>query len=501
MLKMFGVGKPDHPLADSREARRILEALPPQELKALEELAHWHESASAAEGFKPADRVQVLTSIEEAAQARVRKLGRDYFGAARPSRYQENLMWTQLHEYWRQAAMAWARAMDQVLQAKGADAKSIAVPAARALRAFGQQIKWQHMRYGPIDPAVWGTLNKVYSVAENRGAADAKVTFAAGGLTVETTPRQEFLKVALFSASSPDGLVPLEVELAERLVGDLAPNFRMGTEPSLELLYWTDLEKPMSPQRATKTPPQSAAMRCFGSGDALPTLQGHVQKIRATGQVPSGINLGGTYEPDVVLEVMEHLALYWAPDPPERQHARHPVKSRIAVSNGFKAVVDMLGGGDTLAFDSSGAESWIVENVSAGGFGAAVPHIKGDWLRVGVLLAMQPDGGTNWVVGIVRRVNRVSNQEARVGIQTISRAPRALNFTLRGAGEHPGLLLPSPVLGSGEVSIALPASVYAKGVNLEAEIDGKYHVFMPIGTPERGEDYELVRFREMIREA
>jgi hypothetical protein len=164
-------------------------------------------------------------------------------------------------------------------------------------------------------------------------------------------------------------------------------------------------------------------------------------------------------------------------------------------------VVDMLGGGDTLAFDSSGAESWIVENVSAGGFGAAVPQIKGDWLRVGVLLAMQPDGGTNWVAGIVRRVNRVSNHEARVGIQTISRAPRALNFTLRGAGEHPGLLLPSPVLGSGEVSIALPASVYAKGVNLEAEVDGKHHVYMPIGAPERGDDYELVRFREMIREA
>ena len=37
-------------------------------------------------------------------------------------------------------------------------------------------------------------------------------------------------------------------------------------------------------------------------------------------------------------------------------------------------------------------------------------------------LEVSTDGGTNWVVGIVRRVNRVSGQEARVGIQTISRA-------------------------------------------------------------------------------
>jgi hypothetical protein len=177
------------------------------------------------------------------------------------------------------------------------------------------------------------------------------------------------------------------------------------------------------------------------------------------------------------------------------------VKSRIAITNGFKAVVDMLGGGDTLAFDTGGSESWIVENVSAGGFGTVVPQIKGDWLRVGVLLAMQPDGGTNWVVGVVRRVNRMSNQEARVGIQTISRAPAVVNFTLRGMGEHTGVLLPSPVLGSGEVSVALPAHVYARGVNLEATIDGKQHVYMPTGTPERGEDYELVRFREMVRDS
>ena len=51
MLKIFG-GRPDHPLADPRELRRVLDALPPQEQKALEELAHWHESVAAAEGFK-----------------------------------------------------------------------------------------------------------------------------------------------------------------------------------------------------------------------------------------------------------------------------------------------------------------------------------------------------------------------------------------------------------------------------------------------------------------
>ena len=139
MLKLFGGGGPDHPMADPKEARRILEALPAQELKALEELAAWHESVSSAPGFKPADRMQLLAQVDDAAQPRLRKLARDYFAAKRPSRYQENLMWTQLHEYWRQAGQAWARALDAVLQAgKGAESRALPQLAVRTLRALAQ---------------------------------------------------------------------------------------------------------------------------------------------------------------------------------------------------------------------------------------------------------------------------------------------------------------------------------------------------------------------------
>ena len=61
MLKMFGVGKPDHPLADPKEARRVIDALPANDpVKALDELMHWMESVAAAEGFKPEARVQLL---------------------------------------------------------------------------------------------------------------------------------------------------------------------------------------------------------------------------------------------------------------------------------------------------------------------------------------------------------------------------------------------------------------------------------------------------------
>src|SRR5574339_611438 len=109
-MKLFGGGRPDHPMADAREARRLLEELPAQDpAKALEELAHWHESLSHAEGFGPAQRIELLLMVDEAAQPRARKLTRDYLGQALGSRFQETRLWTALHEYWRQAGLAFAR--------------------------------------------------------------------------------------------------------------------------------------------------------------------------------------------------------------------------------------------------------------------------------------------------------------------------------------------------------------------------------------------------------
>jgi hypothetical protein len=152
---------------------------------------------------------------------------------------------------------------------------------------------------------------------------------------------------------------------------------------------------------------------------------------------------------------------------------------------------------------ASAPESWVIENVSAGGFGALVPQVKGNWLRVGALVAIQPEGGNNWVVGMIRRVSRTTGQQARVGIQTLSRAPSVSLFTVsgaRGAAEQ-GVLLRGNDPASADVQIALRPGVFAPGQNLEATRAGRHHLYMPTGFGERGEDYEIGRFRELVRES
>lgn len=503
-MGFFGGGKSDHPLADPKEARRVLDALPANDpVKALDELMHWMESVTAAEGFKPDVRIQLLLMLDDAAQLRVRKLAKDYFGDARPSRFQENRLWTALHGYWKQAGYAFARAIDQFVQnVKGAEAAKAQLPLllVRTLRSFAQQVKWMHMRYGPIDLASWGVFNSVYAFAEIRQLAQTKVTVYAGA-SGDSTPQLEFLKCAMFSVGAPDGLLPLEVELAERLIGAYSPRFVLGNAPAPAFVFWTDLAQAMTPARASKAPPAGPGLRCFSAGAALAEIHELAERLMVGGQLPPELNLGTGYEPHVVQEVARHLHLYWSPQAPERKTQRHPVKSRLSVTYGYDGVVGVLGGSDSLDFDNQKSESWIVENVSAGGFGAVVPQLKGDWLRVGALLALQPEGGSNWVLGVVRRVNKTASQQARVGIETLSKTPVLSQFAVSGVAtaSEQGVLLKNGE--AAEARIVLKPGVFAPAQNLEIARGERHHVYIPQAVAERGEDYEIARFREMVRES
>jgi hypothetical protein len=501
-MKLFGGGKPDHPLADPKEAKRLLEALPGDDAaKAVEELMHWIESVVAAEGFRPEARIQLLLMLDDAAQPRLRKLSKDYFGASRPSRFQENRLWTALHGYCKQAAYAYARAVDLFVQgAKGADAAKAQLPLllARTLRSFAQQIKWMHMRYGPIDLASWGVFNSVYAYAEARQLAQAKVSLypGAGG---ESTPQLEFLKAAMFSAGAPDGLLPVELDMAERLIAVFAPRFEFAAAPTPALSFWTDLSRAMTPARTSRAPQPGPGLRYLGAGAALAGMHEAAERLMVAGKLPPELGLGAGEEPPLVIDVLRHLHLYWAPQAPERKAQRHAVKSRLSVTYGYDGVVGVLGDGASLDFDNQGSESWIVENVSAGGFGAVVPQVKGDWLRVGALLALQPEGGTNWVLGVVRRVNKTAAQQARVGIETLSKTPLLSNFAVSGvaSASEQGVLLMN---GEAETHIVFKPGVFAPAQNLEIARGGRHHVYIPQAIAERGEDYEISRFREMVRE-
>jgi hypothetical protein len=508
MLGIFGGTRSDHPMADLKEAKRLLAELPAADpCRALEEATHWLESVTIEPTFRHDQRAQLAQLIDEAAQPLARKAGREYLGSSRLGKQQETRLWTTVYGFWKAASLAYVTSLDAFATGqKGAETLKGAVPllGVRALRSLATQLKWLHVRYGPLDERIWMMINRTYALLESRRLAHARVTVYPGG-AAESTAEQEFMRVAMFSACSPDSLLPAEMELAERVIAGWTPRFVLAHEHRAETPYWVDLAATAPPVRIARAPQPAPGIRFFGAGAAYAELERTIQQIRNTREFPASLGVGESLTGDMALGVLEHLHACWSPKLVERRHPRHRVKSRLTIAWGFDGILEVLAPGDSLNFDATIYESWIVENVSVGGFGALVPEVRGDWLRIGCLLAMQPEGGDNWLIGVVRRLSRPSLQQAAVGIQTIARS--AVPVTLRmhtgnatSLETEIGILL-NPGGPDGDMQVLVRAGVHEPGQSLSFDLNGRHTVLLPVGVPERRSDYELLRCRHLVRDA
>lgn len=501
--------KIDHPLADPRELRTIIAELPTDNaFKALDEVVGWLESLQATPDF-PLDRLfEALRQLDENAQVYVRRLTRDYLHTPRLSKSEEKRLWTIVHGFWSQLSACYERCLVSVAQKdKAADSLKSVLPllSVRLIAALGAQLKWDQVHYGPMSPAIWARLGKAYAVAEQTGAATRAVQIYPNQSGM-TNAQYEYLKVLVFQAASMDSLLPYEIELAEKLIAHFLPGFVFGAQANPESVYWVDLSKPKPPMRLARLPTEiSPALRFFQPGPAHAEMEKLVRELEMGGDLPADLNLGAQYHARAVLPVLRHLATYLAPIPPQRRHDRHRVKHRMSVLNGLvNAFVVFSGefGGRPAGLQM---ESWVVENVSRGGFGARVGDVPSDWLKVGVLLAMQPEGGENWLLGLVRRYHRQSEEEALVGIEALARQAVSVELRPRAASSYAAAAgVPALWIQDGnepgEIRVVLPPASFDLRESMEYDWQGQRILLTPVALVESTADYEVARYRTLTAE-
>jgi hypothetical protein len=507
MALFGGREKADHPLADPAEAKRLLGALPAGEPhEALVEIADWIQSVTIAEGFRSDDRVNLIMLLDDTGQAPAGKLLREYLGNARLPKQDESKLWKASHEFWKQLALAYLKDIDSSIDGeKGSEALKNVLPqlGVRAILALGNQIKWLQMRYGPVHGDVWFAVGRTYRHLKSK-RLHQKMVPVYPGVPGESSVEKEFLKVVMFAASSPDSLVPVEIELAERIIAYFLPRFSLTETPVPDTTYWMDLDEADPPLRLAQPPELTETLVFFSPGTAIQNVETMAKTIANKQAVPSELKLSMEYKPEQVIEVLDHLAMYWAKTPPVRRHERHRVKARLSVVHGYAGLMACLswnGSTTDLAMQGENSiESWVVHNVSAGGFGAVTPTAVGDWFRIGSLVGMQPSGTDSWLVGIVRRLSRDVEEVGNVGIQTIAKSARAVDLRSGGSGTSlgVGILLSDPADKPGEVRLILEVDKFDPRRSIEmAQEPG--NLLKPIDVVEQGDDYELARYRDMRR--
>lgn len=488
ILNFFG-GTPRHPLAEAREAKRIYAELATRDPQsAIEEAAAWLESLASADELTLPLRVERLLQLDEAVVAQVRRCGREFLSHCGSN--QEKRLWELNHDYWARLAAAYVDCLEQ-LRASGKDADALKpfrdLLPARALHAHAGLLKSWQFRQAPVAPGFWSLVGGIYLAAAVDKRATRSLTLYGG--IPPSCIESEYLKILLFQAASMDKLPAVEVELAERLIAHFLPRFALTREVRPDNVYWVDAAKPLPPTRLAKLPEVTGSLRFFNGGEARLEVEQLVSRIDADRRVPADINLGGQYEAGIVVRVLRHLATCWASKPPMRGHVRHRLKSRLIVAHGMDAALAHLSG---RATGVGGLEFWTVDDVSLGGMGALAVLGHADWIRIGVLIAIQPEHGANWLLGAVRRFSRLDPKQGSVGIETLSKNPRAV-IADAGGLQTEAILLDVPEVG-GYARMALPLGVLEDKVALVFPLDGMRARLHPRETLEEGADYVIARF-------
>jgi hypothetical protein len=515
-LNLFGGGKVDHPMADVKEAQQRVAELPADAAKALQEISELLESINQTDGFKLDRRYENIDLLDGAAKNPQRKLAQDYLAMTRQQKYQENRLWTGVFGFWHKLGDAYIHCVhghEANLGGATAIRKNLPVIVARAIRTLTLQVKWTLLRYGLAEARIWTDLARLHKLAEQKGYADAAIAIYPGAHGSSTVQR-EFLKALMLSASSTDGLPPVKQEIAERAVAHFAPSFRLSASPE-GCTHCFDLAVPKPPVRLFKGAAPAATLRFFGAGDALAALDRLTAQILERGSIPTDVNLGGNYEKDVVIGVLKHLAMQWSDKPPVRGSERRQTAGRITVVPGLTDIIGVLdpANSDELDFSQEqaapSAESWIVVNVSDGGYGAIIPPQKSDWIKVGTLVGVQSEVSKHWGIGLIRRISRDEHQQRQVGIQLLTktaipiRISKSASISSFNANREPqsAILLSTAPDKQGEVGVVLRDGIFNGRDSLEMMVKDKAYLLMPSTMVEDGEDFDWAKFKVMQRGA
>ena len=506
---LTGAHKVDHPLADARSARKIIDDFPYKDpWKTLADAGFWLGSVNETDAYKVERRFEVISLLDMATRKIQERLLDEYLQLPDTDHLQEKRTWKAATDFWHLLSESYLICVQQALDTPstpGSFKAQLPVLAARATRALRHQMKWVLMRYGVVRAGLWHDLARCAKLAEAASVVDKPVELYPGAAA--SSQCFEFLRAMMLWASSPSGLSPVEQDVAERLVAHFTPKFRYDRKQWDGCDYCFDLVEARPPLRFMRTTQVSPSTRFFDVHEARSAVQTLQALVASSGNIPSTIDLGPVADSVMAARVLKHLNFNWAKEMPARAHERRRTAISLHVVNGYQQVLGAIEPalGEGLDFSSTlSHDQWIAEDASLGGYGVVVPAGKGEWLRVGVIIALRSEMDSSWSLGVIRRVKGDEHRQHRIGIQLISKAPvpvylRSITGVEQGSRRQPSILLNTRTSSSGSMHIVTRHDLLTGREPIEARYGrpATTLVLEPGGIVESGYDFDWFRYKRV----
>lgn len=466
IARLTNLGKrDDDPLTNIKAVTRWFESLPIGDAfkcqqSILEELKRFNENSSDL----TKDRLSVLMLMDEKSRDLQDTLVRQYLRNPRMSRPVESQLWHAVYSLYWEIARGYHTFVLHFARGSGKSVHESHIPliTLRAIRIFGQLLKWRAVRYLPPGEKLWLRLHNLYRVAENESFQRTMLHAYADepGCTCESA----YLHILMLHLANSGTLYPKQLDLLDRWLCNWHNQLQLDPRPDVaNHTFAVDLSADHGPRRIRKTD-SDKPIRYWATANLLNRL-GELQTALRDGKAPAQLGLTEDARTSESLELLDHLLHHWASlsTREQRRAKREAVKRLVDVAHGLNTIISQVKSSAAPAVAASpygtginyneaddvrvygfvtertrervsqmqmpvvnvspDVERWVMQDESECGYGAIVESRDKDWLRVGALLGVKSHDAPTWKLGIVRRLSRLNDDTSSVGIETLAEMP------------------------------------------------------------------------------
>ena len=533
--------KSDDPVGNLKSATIWVQELPESDVQeAQDTIIKALGSINANKKTPLKERIQVLMYLDEKANALQETLCREYLQYADNPEAPEKLFLPTILDFWEEMADSYQYCIREFTQNPTSKKiwEKLPLLTSRAIHYYAMQAKWSHIRYMPVENHVWRNLHRLYLFAEREGFAQNALNLYPQS-SEETTCASEYLQPLMLHLANPESLLPKQINMVDQWLDAWAKSITIEHEfrPHRQL-YAVNLGD-SKPGRKLRRNMIDAKYRYWGVGLLLVSIAKTLEKLKE-GELPIHLKLGEDCRLPVCLELIQLLSDRWAGKGATRQHARLKTEKNLLVLQGLEEILAQIKPGaknkpvrapspeldsaeqeiinyqlciapSTTPMDGnttvmgepelfeSPLHQWIQEDESESGCAAILDTSRSSHLKIGTLIGLKPVDNKHFAIGVIRRLNKDISSKIRVGIQTLTQTPIAveLHAITNGVvkkGVMDAVYLPESLTANMLRSIIIPARFYKRGQTLQLKAQGKTYSIRLQQALEQTEDYARANF-------
>ncbi len=457
---MFGFGKPPKdPLADAKTAERWLTSFPATDPLAVHAAILVELGAlTERDARRTPARLEAVFHLDVQTEALRKSLTAQYLEHGNRSTRVESQLWQALFDLTQGFLLCYQSFDREIGQHPQNNRWQLLQPQliARQIIHQGLDAKIRLYRYEQWIPARWVDLHSLFQTACSAQIERAPVAVLAG--SVLTTIEQEYLRVLLLQLMNAGNLSPRHVEWVADQLSEWCAPLRLNIEASTLTSFFVDLGSRTGLKRRGPAPLEGRVVFLDTRPLHAVLMQNVVMLEQKVRNNPLSERVPRRAEQ---LNLLTKLASQIDPEfrPVARRGERTDATGSIDAIVGFAKITGFLREDEISATVDSGSRAgnfgdaleiatfgrmrhenaralevvrrrlatyaapggaWEIRDVSQTGYRLVAPMTVIGSMTLGTLTAIRGQGDALWMLGVVRRMKRLTNERAEVGLQMIA---------------------------------------------------------------------------------